>query len=275
MRGEVIEVNGTRLYCEVTGADDAPAVVFLHGFSLDTRTWNGQVDAFSERYRVVRYDLRGFGRSAVPEEGVTYQHQEDLRALLDTLAIDRTAVIGQSFGGAVALDFALQHPQRVSALVTVGAVMPGFNTPELAALSREIWNTGRTGGVDAARALLVDCALFDVANERPASRTAVREIVAGYSGWDWTNTDPAAWAEPKCEENLGLIAAPTLVVLGEREFSDMRHVADALEAGVPGARKVVLPGLGHLPNMEDAEAFNEVVLDFLANPLPTPVGARH
>jgi pimeloyl-ACP methyl ester carboxylesterase len=263
MGGSFVEVNGTRLYVEVAGMEDAPAVIFVHGFSLDTRTWDRQVDAFSEQYRIVRYDLRGFGRSSVPEQGVHYQHQSDLRALLDTLSIDRAAVIGQSLGGAVALDFVLQHPDRVSALVTVGSVMPGFDTPELAALSREIWAAGRTSGVEAASALLVDCALFNVANERPASRAVVREIVADYSGWHWTNRDPEMWADPNCEARLGQIAPPTLIVIGERELHDMRQVADALVAGVPDARKVVLPGLGHLPNMEDAEAFNAVVLEFL------------
>jgi len=263
MSGEFVEVNGTRLYCEITGAADAPVVVFVHGFSLDTRMWDGQVEAFAGWYRVVRYDLRGFGRSAVPEAGVPYRHDEDLIGLLDTLGIERAVLVGLSMGGAVALNVVLRHPERVSALVLAASVLPGFETPGFDALTRPIWRAGRTGGADAARALWLDCPLFEVVSETPGSRAALREIVSDYSGWGWTERDPGAWAEPDSVAQLGRIGAPTLVVIGERDLGDMRRMADALASGIPGAQKVVMPGLGHLPNMEDAEAFNSVVLDFL------------
>ncbi|HEX5163933.1 MAG TPA: alpha/beta fold hydrolase, partial [Thermomicrobiales bacterium] len=133
-----VELNGTRLYYEVSGPPDAPAVVLVHGFSLDTRMWAGQVGPLSERYRVVRYDLRGFGRSAIPEAGVHYQHHDDLRALLDQLGIERATVVGLSLGGAVTLDFALHHPQRLTGLVLADAVVPGFDAPDLADLSRQV-----------------------------------------------------------------------------------------------------------------------------------------
>jgi 3-oxoadipate enol-lactonase len=259
------EVNGTRLYCEIAGTDDAPAVVFAHGFSLDTRMWDGQFAAFAERYRVVRYDLRGFGRSAVPEAGVPYRHDEDLLALLDALEIVQAALVGISMGGAVVLNVALAHPQRVSELVLAASILPGFETPEFDAMTRPVWRLGRTEGPEAARELWLDCPIFNVSNERPATREALRTIIAGYSGWNWTDRDPGTWAEPDCVAQLGRITTPTLVVVGERDLNDMRRMADALEAGIPGARKVVLPGLGHLPNMEDAVAFNDVVFDFLAN----------
>lgn len=265
MGGAFVEVTGTRLYCELAGADDAPAVVFVHGFSLDTRMWDGQVAAFAERYRVVRYDLRGFGRSALPEAGVPYRHDEDLRALLDALGIERVAIVGLSLGGAVALNVALSHPERISALVLAASILPGFETPEFDAVVRPVWRAGRTSGVDAARALWLDCPMFAVSNEHLATREALRTIVGDYSGWGWTDRDPGAWAEPDCLAQLGRITMPTLVVVGERDIEDMHRTADALASGIPGAQQVVLPDLGHLPNMEDAAAFNSVALDFLAS----------
>lgn len=263
MSGGFAEVNGTRLCYETVGADDAPAVVFVHGFSLDTRMWDGQVEAFAGRYRVVRYDLRGFGRSAIPDPGVVYQHDDDLRALLDELGIGRAAIVGLSLGGAVALNFALSYPERVSALVLAASVLPGFEAPELAALSRSIWGAGQSHGADAARALWIDCAFFQVANERPETREKLQQMIHDYSGWGWTDRDPGVWANPDCAAHLGRIAAPTLVVAGERDIPDMLRVADALALGIAGARKVIMPGLGHLPNMEDAGAFGAVVLEFL------------
>jgi len=261
--GDFAEVNGTRLYTEVAGADDAPAIVFVHGFSLDTRMWDGQFAAFAERYRVVRYDLRGFGRSAVPEAGVPYRHDEDLCALLDLLGIDRVAIAGLSLGGAVALTVALRQPERVAALVLASSVLPGFETPQFDAMTRPVWKAGRADGVEAARALWFSCPIFEVSNEREPVRDALRTIVDDYSGWSWVDRDPGAWAEPDCVGSLDRISAPTLVVVGERDIDDMRRTADALAVGISGARKVVLPGVGHLPNMEDVGAFNEVVLDFL------------
>ncbi|MDQ3549758.1 MAG: alpha/beta fold hydrolase [Chloroflexota bacterium] len=261
--GEFIQVNGTRLYCAVTGAEKAPAVVFVHGFSLDTRMWDGQVEAFSTRYRVVRYDLRGFGQSAVPEAGVPYQHDEDLVGLLDALGIEPAVLVGLSMGGAVALNVVLRHPERVSALVLAASLLPGFETPEFDGITRPIWTAGRISGADAARALWVDCAIFAVINEQRGPREVLRAIVSDYSGWGWTERDPGAWAEPDSVAQLDRIDAPTLVVAGERDIDDMRRMADTLASSIPGARKVIMPGLGHLPNMEDAEAFNSAVLDFL------------
>jgi pimeloyl-ACP methyl ester carboxylesterase len=261
--GEFVEVNGTRLYYEASGRSDAPAVVLVHGFSLDTRMWAGQVGPLSDRYRVVCYDLRGFGRSAIPEAGVLYQHHEDLRALLDRLEIERAAVVGLSLGGAVALDFALHHRQRLTSLVLADAVVPGFDAPDLADLSRQVWNAGRTNGVEAAKAIWLASPFFEQANQRSNPRSALLEMVADYSGWGWTERDPGRWGESNMAARLAEIVAPTLIIVGEHDIEGMRNAADALAREIPNARKVVLPGLGHLPNMEDPAAFNSVILEFL------------
>ncbi len=268
MGGEFVEVNGTRLYYEVSGDSNASAVVLVHGFSLDTRMWDGQVEAFHERFRVVRYDLRSFGQSAIPEAGVHYQHHADLAALLDHLGISTAALVGLSLGGAIALDFVLHHPERVTALILVGSVLPGMATPDLGSLSRDVWKAGQAGGADAAKALWVECSLFDAVNQRPVARTALREMVAGYSGWGWTDRDPGTWGEPDCAARLGEIDVPTLIVVGEHDIEGMRRNAEVLVAGIPGARHIVLPGLGHLPNMEDAAAFNPVVIEHLTATIP-------
>jgi pimeloyl-ACP methyl ester carboxylesterase len=232
--------------------------------------WDEQVALFSEQYRVVRYDLRGFGRSAIPEAGVHYQHQADLSALLDSFGIDRAAVLGLSLGGAVALDFALQHPERVRALVLAASTLPGFATPDLADLSRAIWRAGKTSGAQAARALWLECPLFETVNEQPAASDRVREMVADYSGWGWTDSDPGTWAEPDCAARLDEIAAPTLVLVGERDIAGMRGNAAELANRIPGAEFSELPDVGHLPNMEAPVAFNRVVLDFLDRVYPVP-----
>src|SRR5690242_18617682 len=133
-------VNGSRLYYESAGT--GPPLVLLHGFTLDTRMWDDQFEAFARQYRVIRYDLRGFGRSAVPTE--SYSHAEDLHALLGHLETEAAYVAGLSMGGAVALDYALAYPQAVRGLILIDAVVGGFRwSPEASARTDLIWQEAK------------------------------------------------------------------------------------------------------------------------------------
>ncbi|MCI0575581.1 MAG: alpha/beta fold hydrolase, partial [Chloroflexi bacterium] len=122
------EVNGTRLYYEVAGA--GPPLVLIHGYTLDTRMWDDQFEAFAQHYQVIRYDLRGFGRSAMPT-GESYTHHEDLKALLDHLGLARAHILGLSLGGGIAVNFALAYPEATQSLILVDtSVLGGFEWPE-------------------------------------------------------------------------------------------------------------------------------------------------
>jgi pimeloyl-ACP methyl ester carboxylesterase len=128
-RSRFVETEGARLYVEEAG--DGHAVVFLHPGLWDCRTWDPQFELFADRYHVVRYDARGYGRSTRPEPGVAYSHVRDLLAMLDDSGIDRAALVGCSMGGTNEVDFVLEHPDRVLALVLVAAGVDGFEgTPE-------------------------------------------------------------------------------------------------------------------------------------------------
>ncbi len=263
--GELIDLNGTRLHVEVVGDDDATAVVYLHGFSLDSRMWDGQVSAFAKHFRVVRYDLRGFGSSNVPDVDTVYRHSDDAIAVLDALDIDRAVIVGLSMGGAVALDVALAHPGRVQALVLAASILPGFETPGFDARVRPIWRAGRNEGVQTARQMWLENELFATSNDHPATRERLRAMVGDYSGWHWSNRDPGVWATADIRAELDRITTTsTLVVVGQRDIEEMRLAAEELHREIPNARLTVMPGLGHLPNMEDAAAFNASVIDFLA-----------
>jgi len=120
-----LDVPNARLYYEVAGA--GPAVVFVHGFTLDTRMWDDQWTVFRERYSVVRYDVRGFGRSEA--EPVSYSDLDDLLAILDYLAIERAHLVGLSMGGIVVVHFAVTHPSRVHAVVAADCGPSGLTGP--------------------------------------------------------------------------------------------------------------------------------------------------
>ncbi len=225
--------------------------------------WDDQFDHFAQHYRVLRYDLRGFGRSSPPER--PYSHADDLKALLASLRMEPTAIVGLSFGGQVALDFALAHPQATRALVLVDAVISGWQwSSQHAASLAGVRGVARAAGADAGRRDWLRHALFAPACEQPAVARRLAEMVNGYSCWHWLNDDPRRAAESPATDRLGQLTAPTLVLVGERDLDDFQGIADLLEREIAGARKVVLRGVGHMANMEDPTRFNEVVLDFLA-----------
>ncbi|MBA3779465.1 MAG: alpha/beta hydrolase [Chloroflexi bacterium] len=131
-----VEVEGARLYYEEEGS--GPALLLLHAGIANLRMWDPQVSAFAERYRVIRYDTRGFGETTTAD--VAYSNRQDMADVLDHLDVESAFLVGCSRGGQIALDFTLERPERVAALVTVGSGPGGFqpqSTPELDAL----WGT--------------------------------------------------------------------------------------------------------------------------------------
>jgi pimeloyl-ACP methyl ester carboxylesterase len=253
------EVNGTRLYFELAG-QGAP-LVLIHGFGLDHRVWDEQFRDYSRRFRVLRYDLRGFGRSA-PPASQPYRHLDDLRALLDHVDLPRAGLIGLSMGGWVAINFALEFPHRVDTLVLVDAILD--HQP----MSREwddevgpIWREARAKGVEATKLRWLNISLFASARAHPQAGPRLAQILADWSGWQFANRDPEHTGAGAVER-LGDIQAPTLVVIGEHDLPDFQAMSERLLA-IPLARKVTIPGAGHLPPLEASGLLDAVVLGFL------------
>ncbi|CAA9457480.1 MAG: Beta-ketoadipate enol-lactone hydrolase [uncultured Rubrobacteraceae bacterium] len=258
------EVNGARIYYEAAG--EGEPLVLVHAGIADSRMWEGQLKAFAERYRVIRYDMRGFGRTEMVEG--PFSHHEDLRGLLDYLDVERTHLLGCSMGGGAVLDFALEYPQRVGNLVLVGSAVggfgPDFDPPkewdELVAadeagdldlvseLEVGIWVVGPERSPDA-----VDPSVRDLVWEM--NLIALRNEAAGL-GEEWESEPPAA-------DRLPDLQAPTLLIVGDEDQPRVFAAADLLEKELPNARKVVMHGTAHVPNMERPEEFNRLVLDFL------------
>ncbi|HEY0018011.1 MAG TPA: alpha/beta hydrolase [Longimicrobium sp.] len=255
------DVNGTRLYYEVAGSG-AP-LVLMHGFSLDTRMWEPQWEPFLQRHQVLRYDLRGFGRSA-PPRGAPYLHHEDLKALLDRLGIVSPALLGHSTGGSVALDFAVSYPDATRALVLFGSIAGGFAfSPEFASALGAIFASAHEQGVGTAKEAWLRLLAFQ-RRGGGAGEDVLRRMVAGYSGWHWLNEDPVLALDPPALQRLHTIRASVLTLLGERDVPDCHRIAALVSEALPGAEHVVLPGLGHMANLEDPPRFDEAVLAFLA-----------
>jgi 3-oxoadipate enol-lactonase len=259
---EFADVNGTRLYYE--DADDGDeAVIFIHGFALDSRMWDDQFSAFASRFRVVRYDMRGFGRSdAFGEEA--YSAVSDLHALMRALGISSASLVGLSLGGGLAIDFTLTYPRDVISLVLADSIVGGWQwSSEWDESVTPTWEAGRAEGADAARQRWLAMPLFAPALERPDAGARLTEMISDYSGRHWTTNHPQIYLDPPAINRLTEIEIPTLVVLGDRDEPDFHLIAKALTAGIAGATQVVIHGAGHMSNMESPEEFNQVVLDFL------------
>ncbi|MGH3012830.1 MAG: alpha/beta fold hydrolase [Gaiellaceae bacterium] len=248
-----------------------PAVVLMHAGVGDRRLWDGQVEALAERHLVVRPDLRGYGESPLP--GGPFSHVEDVRALLDELGVSEASLVGNSFGGRVAIDFALAYPERVRALLLVAPALTGYEgSPMLDALDEKEDELLDAGKFDEAVALNVRTWLDgegrDAApvppevRERLAmmQRRAFETIVAAYEAP--TPPGPVAWSDPPARTCLGEITAPTLVVIGAHDLPDFRAIGELLAEELPGAESITMD-TAHLPSLEAPDELNRIALDFL------------
>jgi 3-oxoadipate enol-lactonase len=260
-RSGLAEVNGARLWFDVTG--EGPSLVLIHGSPLDARMWDQQINAFAMRHQVVRYDVRGYGRSSPPDDA-PYRHEDDLAALLGLLGIDRASVVGLSMGGRLAVDFALTYPSAVSALILAGSSLSGFPwTEDVNSLSAEISTAARRDGMPAARRIMLGRHWFQPVRRTMMVRRQLERMINDYSGWHWLHEDPMIPPQPPAFARLEAIAVPALCLVGEHDHLDIHQVAAELTGRIPGTKRVTFPGVGHILNMEHPEAFNRAVIAFL------------
>jgi pimeloyl-ACP methyl ester carboxylesterase len=270
MAYQLADINGTRLHYDVRGAGDP--LVLIHSGISDLRLWDEQMEAFAASHRVIRYDVRGYGKT--PHPPGTFSHHDDLNALLDYLDVDQTAVLGCSIGGAIAIDFTLAYPERVTALIPVASAVNGYDPEETDVAAKEERDR-LFAGVEAA---------YEQGDFQRAAHLMARVWMDGPKrSPDLVDPEVRACAvsmlldlfelpedggverplEPPAASRLAEIKVPTLVVVGDYDDERILLAADYLAEGIAGARKVVIPGVAHYPNMERPTEFNRLVLDFL------------
>lgn len=259
-------VHGTRLYYDVRGPEHAGALVMLHAGICDHRMWAAQAQHFAATHRVVRYDQRGFGRSPMVEGA--YANHEDLRALLDTLKLDRVWLAGCSMGGGIALNAALSFPDRVQGLILVCPAIGGYRYggpphPLVAAINAAY----ESGDLELTSELEVQLWVDGVGRTPEQVDPAVRDLVREMNLIS-LRVDERLWEQeiplsPPALERLGQIQVPTLVIIGELDVPASQERAVLLAERIVGAKRVVMHGTAHLPNMERPAEFNALVDGFL------------
>jgi 3-oxoadipate enol-lactonase len=223
-------------------------VVLLHSALGDSRLWRRQVEALAGRHALVTPDLPGWGETALPTEPFSF---------VDAVAAHLpAALVGNSFGGAIALRTALAHPDRVSRLVLIGSGVPAWDwTEEMREHFAAEEAAFEANDLDAATQINLD---FWVAPEhheevRPQQRRAAELQTA--------HEEPELiWPEPA---SLSSLTMPTLVIVGEDDKADFRAIAEHLAEGIPGAELAIVPRAGHLVGLDRPDVLNALLLEFL------------
>ncbi len=249
-----IIVEGGHIYAEEIG--DGPPVLLSHAGVTDRRVWDPLLPALADRYRVIRYDFRGYGRS--PRPTGPYSLVTDALAVLDQLDVDRAHLVGLSLGAATSLDLALRDPARVATLTLVAPGLSGFDWPRLPGYEERsaAFERGDLAGVtDGLIALWAP-----LSNGDDFAATLIRDQI------DFLLGDDLEVDEPSAIPRLAEVTAPTLVVLGADDLDVITEIGDLLAARIPNARRVMLDGADHILPLR--------VPDELASLLAEHLGAR-
>lgn len=248
-----------RLYFEERGA--GVPLIFLHGFSLDRRIWQGQTDYFAEKYRVIVCDARGHGKSDAPETDYAREDRvTDLLNLAEHLSLPQFHLTGHSMGGGDALSFAIDYQDRLLSLTLNAAVAAGWRPSKR---FRDYTDVARGKGIGEARRQWIDSVLSNYDKKNAKLRKRLETIMLDFSGSPWL--DPMKGKYPK-RDDLGLagrLKVPTMIIVGRRDIF-FRPLAEQLHQIIPGSQLEIMPEAGHMVNLESPAGFNSILEKFLA-----------
>ena len=245
--------NGVGIYYEVHG--DGPPVLLTHGYSASAHMWEGQVEPFSKRYKLITWDMRGHGKSDYPDDLAEYTEAQtvaDMAAILDAVGAKTAVIGGLSLGGYMSLAFHLAHPERTEALLIIDTG-PGYKSDE----PRAGWNATAIRRAEN----------FEKNGLPPAGSGGAETRAAPHR--DATGLAKAARGmltqhDSRVISSLPEIKVPSLVLVGAND-TPFLAASDYMAAKIPGAKKVVLPDAGHAANIDQPAAFNAAVLGFLGD----------
>ncbi|HEY4365597.1 MAG TPA: alpha/beta hydrolase [Steroidobacteraceae bacterium] len=255
---QFIEHGDARLRFRSAGS--GPAVLLIHGWALDLEMWDSQFAALAHAYRVIAFDRRGFGYST--GQPSIADDVRDVLFLLDTLDVQSAAIVGMSQGARVALRFALQSPQRASCLVLDG---PPPETSSAHGLSAEVPMTtyrrlARNQGMDAFRQQWIQHPLMHLQTDDTDVQASLLRIIGRYPGHDLLGLESPL---SLLGDRLDAIAAPALFINGEHDSAIRFAASAAMRRLLPNTRAEIVPAAGHLPNLDNPAAYNQLLGEFL------------
>jgi 3-oxoadipate enol-lactonase len=255
-----IEVDGGRVFYEAAG--QGPHMVLIHDGLVHREVWDGQIPFFARDHRVIIYDRRGYGRSPAPE--APYDDMEDLKTVFEYLEVPSATLVGMSAGGRLAIDFTLKYPEKVSALVLVGAVLSGYGfSPHFYTRGGRL-SIADYSDTEKMREYWASEDPYEIAPENAAARKRLKELLeANPQNVDLGRARLVKPPERAAVDHLDEIAVPALVIVGESDIADVHAHAGAIEAGIAGAQRSVVTNAAHLVPFERPDEFNAQVSVFL------------
>lgn len=261
-----LDLEGGKTYYETAGAGEA--LVLAHAGFVDSGMWDAQWAAFARHYRVIRFDMRGFGKSDMLQAPVS--RRDDLYRLLKHLNVERAHLLGCSMSGTIVLDFALEHPEMLASLIVESAVPSGFEMqgappPHLMDMMGAVQQGDLAKASELQIRIWVDGMYRQPEQIDPQVRqraAAMNQIAVNNGTWalDMQPVDPL---DPPAVGRLGMIHVPTLIVVGALDHPEILRAADLMASQIKGARKIIMPDAAHVPNMEQPAEFNRALLEFL------------
>jgi 3-oxoadipate enol-lactonase len=256
-----LDVGGSKIYHETRGS--GPAIILLHDGSLSSSTWDEVWESLAKKHQVIRYDRRGYGRSELPTK--SYSSTEDLAKLLMYLKVQHAVVVGSSSGGALAIDFAIAHPEMVDGLFLIGPVLHGMEfSDQFRERARRNNEPMEHDDVKAwAKNWSQDPFLIAGVNEA-ARRRIYEQLVANVEKLKKFDSALEEKLSPPASQRLSEIKARTFILVGEGDIADVQAHCYAIKAGIRGSERVVVKGVGHLIQLEKADEVIRSLNDFAA-----------
>ncbi len=256
--------EGGQIYYESVG--EGLPVILLHGHTLDMRMWDPQVQPLVDAgYRVIRPEMRGYGRSSKQRPGVQFTHMDDMLTVMDSLHIDKAHIVGLSMGGFVAGDMVAMHPERmISVTLSSGVIrnMPGPSTPfdslETAKKDAEIAAV-KAEGVEAWKKKWIEQLISGGGTDRENIRQSLTAQVEDWDGFQLLNREMRLYYAYEAWDTIKVRkpAVPALILSGEYEHKPKSSMLPYL----PKASETVIPDCGHMSNMEKPKIFTDLILD--------------
>lgn len=239
-------------YINYTVQGEGDPIVLIHGFGLDSRMWKQQVEKLSKTNKVITYDLRGFGKSSLPTG--RYSHQEDLHELLQSLGISEVKIVGHSFGGEVATEYALKYPNEVNSLILISPALSGVkvDNTEWEALVE----LGKNRDVEGLRKRMLKSPIFNDLKEGSEELNLVKEMINDYTGFHFQSSDPREYVD--MSKKLKELSCPVKVIIGENDEEVQKDIAKKFKEEL-GIEPIIIPNCGHMAVLENSELVTEII----------------
>lgn len=254
------EIATGRLYYEQKGSGDV--LTFCNGTAMDTRIWDDQYDELSHHFSILRFDNLGCGKSSdLPT--TPHHYDDDLNALHDCLGITRSIVAGLSVGGGIALNYCLNYPERVSALVLMDTFMTGYQWPYTTPKMKILAEHWQRGDVDKTIEAWGSMEWFDHLKQDEEKYKRITPMVDFNARRVFSQEFPPKedWGKPMIDR-LGEVKVPTLLFIGEKDTPDNHEVMQIIHREVKQSKLVVVPDSGHVVNVENPSCVNQTIVEF-------------